>query len=180
MKKFRPVLATLLAGLTLAFLLALNFKRDTVFVGFIWTMLRCIALPLSLLAIFFLWKAKKNSEEVFRNVGITLAVVAGILLLQYLVIPIGKQVSNYQIDKTQQYCESLIPAIEEYKQVNGKYPETLDDFLSPEAEVPALLQKRSFYIKTGDTFNFAFIEPDSYLNITYIYDGNTKTWQVFD
>lgn len=180
MKKTRPIIATVLAGLTIAFLLSLNFKRDTVFTGFIQTMAQCIGLPLFLLAIFFLWKAKKKPEDVFNNIGIILMVVGGVLLLQWLVIPMGKQVSNYQIQKTQAYCESLIPLIEEYKQVNGEYPETLDDFLPPETKLPSLLQSRSFYVKTGDAFNFAFIEPDSFINRTYIYDSTTKLWQVYD
>lgn len=180
MKKILPIIVTVLIGLAIAFLLALNFKRDTIFGVFIQTIVFYVGMPIFVLAVFFLWKAKRNSSDVFNNIGTALIFVGSFLLIQWLVIPIGRQIANAEIQTTQNYCESLIPTLEEYRQANGKYPETLDDFLPPETDLPSMLVTRSFYVKTGDSFRFAFIEPDSFINRTYIYDSNTKSWQVED
>lgn len=180
MKKILPVIVTVLVGLTIAFLLALNFKRDTFFHIFIESIVFFVGLPIFILAIFFLWKSKKSSSDVFSNVGRVLMVVGSIFLLQWFVIPIGREIAYSEIQKAQDYCEALIPALEEYKQANGKYPETLDDFLPPEADLPSLLRSGNFYLGFEDSYHFAFIEPDSFIDRTHIYESNKNSWQVND
>ena len=107
-------------------------------------------------------------------------IAGGLLMTQWVAIPLGREIGLREVQQTRVFCESLIPSLENYKQVNQHYPDNLDTVLSTEKELPDLLKSYDFYSGYEDSFQFSFIEPDSFIDRLHVYKSETRMWHVED
>lgn len=61
----------------------------------------------------------------------------------------------------QEFCESLIPALEVHRQENGSYPLTVEDLIPPNKPIPTLIQgmignSEPWYFPVIGGFEFTF------------------------
>jgi hypothetical protein len=71
------------------------------------------------------------------------------------------------------FCDHLIPRLEAYKREHGGYPEAIPpDWLQSEA-VPKLVDRRTFYIGSKDSYWFRFRDPSWFWNDVW---GRSSAW----
>ncbi|NLI76821.1 MAG: hypothetical protein GX442_10315 [Candidatus Riflebacteria bacterium] len=105
-----------------------------------------------------------------------------IFLLGFL-LPLGCSIrKDWRIAEAKEYCERLIPQIEEFRRKHGVYPGRLEDMGSLPPP-PALLEKGGLIWGVGpgtDTWRFAFQTTPSGFTLGYYtyYRSTEKTWKV--
>lgn len=79
--------------------------------------------------------------------------VVAFLCTRFVVRPLSDYSRNYAIEKS----ETIITAIEEYKNVHGTYPSSLDELKSTVKTKPAIMGIRDFrYNKIGESYSLSF------------------------
>ena len=179
-RKLAITLSVALVGLLVAGTLAFIGKRDTFFHLFVEFVAFFVGIPLFAIGLGVWRSAKTRKSELRQRTGISLMIAGGLLMTQWAAIPLGREIAYREIQEAQSFCESLIPSLENYKQINQKYPENLDAIISSENELPDLLKLQDFYSGYEDNFQFSFIEPDSFIDRLHVYKSETHMWHVED
>ncbi|MCF7955939.1 MAG: hypothetical protein K9M75_09075 [Phycisphaerae bacterium] len=81
---------------------------------------------------------------------------------------------EHDISTAKVYCESLVPDLDDYKVVNGHYPESLTA-VSDQTVVPRLLMEDSYYRSFGDSFEFSFDDPGGMMN-GFAFSSKDRQW----
>ena len=178
--KIITIVCIALIGLLLDTGLAMTYKGDTVFSVAVKFIVFLIGLPVFFIGLALWWASKTSNSTRLQRTSTILLVISGLLIPQWVAIPFGQEISFRDVQKAKDYCESIIPSLENYKQMNGNYPETLDTILPQNEELPLLLQSGKFYSGGLNGFQFSFVQPDSFIDRLYVYDSGTKSWHVVD
>lgn len=133
-----------------------------------------IGLPLLVASAIFYTVAKFKSSgklKVVSNFCFYSALLLGSSVLSFFS---GGVLLDYDISKAKRYCESLVPALDEYKDVNGNYPKSLTR-VSDQKKVPRLLRRNSYYSSDGDSFEYFFMDPGGMMN-GFGFSSNDRQW----
>ena len=86
----------------------------------------------------------------------------------------GAAVARRDIAAARSYCESLIPAIDEYQRTHGAFPSNIV-FVAKDREVPRLLRGVTYYWSDGTEFTINFGDPRGMMNFIG-YNSETRRW----
>lgn len=101
-----------------------------------------------------------------------IAVGTAILVFKLFTLP-----ARQEGQRAQEFCESLMPALESYRRVQGHYPATIETLLQIGTQLPQLLDGRKFYASDGISFTFYFRNPAALTFSNYGYDSRRHEWQ---
>jgi hypothetical protein len=94
-------------------------------------------------------------------------------------IPLGSWIHDKDVAAAKQYCEEMIPPLEDYRQRHGTYPATLD-LLGDVGPRPRLLREEKLYYNGNEkSYSFSFSEPSCFLG-AHNYDSEKKAWTFSD
>jgi hypothetical protein len=99
------------------------------------------------------------------------AVVSASLPLS--LIPSGA-IANRDIAAAKEYCETVFPAIEQYRRMNGVYPRDLS-VIQRSPQVPRLMRRFPWYWSDGSRFEIFLIDPRGLMSFIS-YDSQTGRW----
>lgn len=140
------------------------------------SMLILIAGPMALLSLIVLLISRFFSPSLMRWLATFTQAIVLIILIQVLSLVSGKMVYIYDMRTAQKYCESLIPALEQYKTKHNIYPAELGMLeYEPTEPFPALLELGTFYNSSGDSFRFYLPDPASERS-WYEYASKPRKW----
>ena len=125
-RKIAITLGVVLVGLLAAGILAFIGKRDTFFHVLVEFVAFFVGIPLFAIGLGVWRSAKTRKSEIRQRTGISLMIAGGLLMTQWVAIPLGREIGLREVQQTRVFCESLIPSLENYKQVNQHYPDNLD------------------------------------------------------
>lgn len=159
-KDKKSTLTLVAAFLCLAFLeniFLTLYVRDVLLGALLITMALCIAFIVGILALCLLlfWRLKKERKSRKRSF-IATALASLLLFATAPSFYTGIIIKQMDIDNAKTYCESMIPALEEYKTEHGKYPDYLNEVEDEEQRPFALRRQTDMYRHTEDGFCFIF------------------------
>lgn len=120
--------------------------------------------------------ASPGAREVGRS-----GIASGAILISVVAsLPVGWFLNQRAVDRAQRYCEALAPALELYRQENGRYPEDLAE-LGAGGRLPWLLRTYAFYaaVDHGTSYRFTIPDPSSLL-AGYDFKSQSGTWYYWD
>jgi hypothetical protein len=142
------------------------------------SLIMCVAVPATLVGLLALaaavgpqWPAAKG----IARLAFGYAFVFGSTLIS---LPVGAALLERDVQAAKQFCEALIPRLEEHKMRQGEYPRDIES-VGDLPEQPRLLRGRSFYFSDGSKYHFSFSDPSGMLN-GYGYDRASKSWYKWD
>lgn len=118
--------------------------------------------------------AKYKSSDKIRVVSKFCFYLAVLLGSSVASVFSGGVLQNSDISKAKMYCESLIPALDGYKDVNGNYPKSLTE-VSDQEKVPRLLMEGSYYSSDGDSFSYSFSDPGAFM-AWFAFSSKERQW----
>jgi hypothetical protein len=94
-------------------------------------------------------------------------------------IPLGAWIHEKDLENAKQYCEDLIPYLDEHHQQYGSYPKEIGEFGNA-GRLPWLLQgKWEFYNGHEKSYSFSFADPTQIFAHHY-FDSKDKSWRIND
>jgi hypothetical protein len=107
------------------------------------------------------------------------------IFLAYIVVSVslvtslglGRYIQKLEINATRHYVASIVPKLDEYRKVHGRYPESLYAF--PDSPPPRLLRDEHAYQAVDDGFRFEYWDPTGMMD-GYCFDSSTREWYCFD
>ena len=105
-----------------------------------------------------------------RGAGLVACVSASALLS---LVP-GTALAKRDIAAARSYCDSLIPAIDQYQRTHGVFPSNIV-FVAKDREVPRLLRGVTYYWSDGNEFIINFGDPRGMMNFIG-YSSETRRW----
>ncbi|HEX5222051.1 MAG TPA: hypothetical protein VFZ59_20985 [Verrucomicrobiae bacterium] len=90
--------------------------------------------------------------------------------------------SRRQINEAKQFCESLVPVLEEERARNGSYPDSLQNSWWRGKRVPALIELNYLYVKLdhGHGFRLQFENPYALFDNVIAFRSERKGWYEYD
>jgi hypothetical protein len=79
-----------------------------------------------------------------------------------------------------QFCESLIPHIEQARVQSGQYPAQADPTWWAGQSVPPLIRIERFYIVRGSSFGFWFQNDSWVFDNVWDFDSTSRRWCSYD
>ena len=163
-------------GLCAALTSGLLFHTDHVFllVAMFWVV-RLLLLSLLLAALgVAIQRAWQQTVEYLRPVCNFLFALSLVLLLQFAAIPVASCLHNQDIHNAKEFCEALVPMLDEVKTRTGSYPTRIDDLLPPGKPLPVLLRSGGFYTSQKPDHFFFSISTGWFQSIELHSTG--RTW----
>lgn len=113
------------------------------------------------------------------TISVAVVVVAVLIGLSY--VP-GYALATYDVGSAWQYCDMLVPLLDEHKERSGSYPDSIAVVLPEESSLPFLLRNRRFYkhFKDKDSFTMSFKEPRAFFFSWHIFESESREWYVDD
>lgn len=136
-----------------------------------------IGAPLLLLMSVWLlssFKRRQGVPEGLKKMFLAYVVMGGSLLVS---LGLGRFLHQLEIRTTREYVSRIVPQLDAYKRVHGRYPESLAVFA--EANPPRLLQEAHSYSSDADGFQFQYWDSAGMMD-GYIFDSATRQWHYFD
>lgn len=137
-----------------------------------------VGLPLFLLSAICLWIALQKKKKKLKAIaawGIALSLT---IFSTVGSMPVGCLVHKRDVRRTQKYCESLIPILEENKKETGAYPTTIDKVMAGR-EIPGVLLEWRYFSK-GTDFRFDIHDNASIGFDTWTYESKKGHWHYWD
>jgi len=175
-KVFRIGLVLALAAAVVAIVFASGESAFGVFI--ISRVLLVFGLPvlaLFLLALILIrrWRADKGLES---PITVVLATAIGIAILtpaSYL----GTMIAEWRFEKAKASIGATVAALEQFKSVHGRFPNTLDEAASEGIRVPVpAFAHRGFYVpeNQGQTFRIILSCPEPFTE--WVFFSRTQEW----
>ena len=150
-----------------------------------------LGIILTLVGLIVWLRTRTKEPPGLSRTGKGLFLVSVFFLLQGTYLPIGIGLRDREVDRAQDFIETLIPRLEEYERLHNTYPASVSAVLSGDEEVPRLLQmsgdtphvydNRRYYVQEGETYRFRFYLPDGWVGFQYKYCcGADGVWTVTD
>jgi hypothetical protein len=85
-----------------------------------------------------------------------------------------------ECELAREFCQSLIPVLEEYKRQHGAYPENIGTVLTPGTKLPLYLRRRAFYFPASNDFSFAWQDSPGipYCSGVANYHHSSNKWDL--
>ena len=165
------------AGFLLAGVCTLILRGDFTQYFLVMRLLIFIGLPSVVIAIssFVLgcfWKS-----AAIRWVRAAVGACILVCCIQAIFLPLGALMQQHDIDNAREYCESLIPFLEQHKNDTGTYPQNVEKIAPTLQSLPRLLQPDQFYRSDGDSFRFEFEVPDGLLPTIHTLSSEETGWE---
>ena len=108
-------------------------------------------------------------------ISLGLAAVLGSTLAS---LPLGNMILRSDVHAAKEYCESLVPRLEEHRRLHGTYPRDINA-VGYTPDPPRLLRERMYYSSDGSSYSFDFTNPSGLLN-GFRYDSDSRKWYDLD
>jgi len=169
------VTTAILASVLLAFYGREDFYLIAI-IGFVTLLISAFSL-LGTLILLILGKTNKSRMILRASKYAGLLLVVSLILFSSVLI--ASKIAEYDVKQAKVFCESLIVKIEQYKSINGKYPDTIDNVISDDIKLPVRIENYSFYQTNGIIYRFVIpvIGPNA---SGYVYDSRDKNWELAD
>jgi hypothetical protein len=130
-----------------------------------------VAIPSFIISFIFARVLQFRPTWRFLKIGHDCRIIAVAIILCLPAIPISMVISDYRIEATKQYCEKLIPRLEQWRQQNGGYP-LLSEIGG--ANPPRWLLDFDYSTSDG-LYSFSITDPAAFMNI-WLYDSDERQW----
>ena len=109
--------------------------------------------------------------------GIGFAAMA-CLLISLLGAHHADQLKWEQNDRAREYCETLIPRLDEYHSIHGQYPDSIDEIISQDMPLPSVYLKGKFYRNETNGFTFGWFDSPGFplCSGSTSYNHQRKQW----
>jgi hypothetical protein len=108
------------------------------------------------------------------------AFVAGVVVASTIAsVLVGQLVVSYDIARAKAYCETFIPAIEQYRRAHGTYPRDLRAIPQMAGSPPRLAGQGCQYTAVESGFTFTLLDPRR-LMAFISYRDSERAWVEWD
>ena len=168
--------------ISLCFMVVLTFLGRGSFLHslIVFSIVAYIAIPSIIICVLAKLIAKFWRPMLMRKIQLIGFWLVGISLFQLLSLATGDILNDQDIKKAQQFCESLMPLLDSYKQEAGDYPESIAKIIPEDCKIPRILKSGDYYYKGDSSFTFSFDNPQAFLFGGYEYDSIDKKWKEWD
>ena len=135
-----------------------------------------IGFPLLILSAAAWFIANLPYWNEFQRMAKVMLLVVGVLAFQLISIPAGQILLSRDVRKAQDYCEALVPMLDEIKQKRGAYPKFQEEIIKGQENLPRLLRSDRFYWRNGQVFVLAFKDPAGISN-SYEFNSAKRIWE---
>jgi len=138
-----------------------------------------VALPEKATLIVVAGFAIDRAARRLRLAGATAIVAVGLVTsIQLPAFWLGLMLNGSDVSEAKAYCESFVPKLESHYERMGDYPRSLDELALELGEIPRLLESSSFYTRTGNRFQFSFLDPSG-RDGGLCYDSFVGSWRQY-
>ncbi len=178
-KRKQTMLGAGLLGLAAAVIFTFTGRGSLQHTSVVLALIFGIAIPMVLLGLLALWLGRYYKAFLMGWVATLFFSIAIIVFVQLVTLLTGGLVYNHDVKAAQQYCESLIPVLDNFKSRHKYYPWELGllDYDST-LPFPLLLHLGTFYQSKGNSFRFYFSDPSIMMG-SYEYSNETRKWEHF-
>lgn len=140
----RIVVLSVSISILVSFLLAF-YERENFYyiaiIGFV-TLLITAGSLLGTLILLILGKTNRSTKILRASKYAGLLSVVSLILFSSVLT--ASKIAEYDVKQAKVFCESLIVKVEQYKLINGNYPDTLDKVVSDDIKLPVRIENYSF------------------------------------
>ena len=121
-------------------------------------------------------------KEPLRWVATITLATATFPVVVVISVPLAMISAQGDIVTAKQYCEDLVPALEDYKNTHGWYPKSVEGLLPKWRWRPRLLRKEQikFYESDGNHYVFKFLDDGFIPNVYYMKSHKVREWHQGD
>ena len=94
-------------------------------------------------------------------------------------IPLGGWIQEHDVATAKQYCENLIPLLEEFRQQHGMYPKKIED-LGNNFSPPWLLDCHADFYRRRDSGYSFHVHDHTLLFGEYRFTSDGQRWEIYD
>jgi hypothetical protein len=181
----------ILAAIGTVVVVAYSTVWELVIFGMLPCLVGVVGIILTLIALNVRRRARTKESPGLSKAGRVLLLIGIFLMIQGAYYPVALGIRSLEVNRTQNYLDTLTQKLEEYKNRSGVYPSGPDLALTDDEEVPRLLQlsgdfpldydNRQYYFQRGGTYGFQFYLPDGFIGFQYEYCcGADGEWTVTD
>ncbi len=165
------MLIPVIIGVILGILFRGNFSYEMLLLGVAIYAL----IPATLVVLIWLIVRLKETGKISPNLR---AIVAGLVMSGVFIVvslKVGKETQKVVIKNTRAYAIKVTPLLRDYREKNGRYPETLKEV---EELLPLnFLMKSLNYSNHGDFFQFSYW-TDGIMSDECVFESQTQSWLI--
>lgn len=138
-----------------------------------------IALGLIVVGLFLIGVGSWFNSGFSGWAGTIMVSISFFILTQFLTVPLGSGLAIKDIDDAKNYCEDLVPRLQEYQLQTGRYPEKIEGLIPWWKPRPRLIEKWFYYSK-GDSFSFSFSDPRGWNFSIIKFSSDQREWVLYE
>ncbi|NLB56629.1 MAG: hypothetical protein GX811_12875, partial [Lentisphaerae bacterium] len=133
-----------------------------------------IGIPITLASLILLLFPRFRATKL---PGFGFGAMAGLLMI-LLGTSHADQLKRAHNRDAKQYCETLIPRIDDYFAMHGDYPNTISDIVPEEVPPSSVYLKRQYYRKGTNGFSFSWVDSPKFPLCSGVacYSSQSKLW----